>query len=620
MSSGQANQGCKRSRWGETRLSRAPGGTRRFWTLAGAASLILLIGFLAGSHYSRRPESPAGACGRTAVYYVDPMNPAHTSPVPGLAPCGMKMEPVYADEVGAYSDGSLALGTVRVTPRKQQLIGVRSAPVEKAPFTYTFRALGKVAVDETRIYRLNAAIDGWIREVGDNTTGSVVQKGETLAEFYSPEFLAAQQAYIYAVSALDRFQASDKEPPSQLEITRANIQQYVDILHNLGMSDQQIQELGKTRQYTESIRMVAPATSYVLARNISSGQRFANGTEWYRLADLSRIWVLVDLYENEADFVRPGAKVLVRQPYQRKVFQGTVSRVLPQIDPATRTLRVRLEVDNPDFALLPDMFMDVDFSVNCSETLNIPADAILDSGLRKTVFVDRGEGFFEPRVVETGWRLGDRAQILKGLAPGDKIVVSGNFLIDSESRMKLAAAGLKGDIVNDVVCSKLVDERQAEATGRSDQYQGKSYFFCSESCLQQFQQDPGHYVGPTPAGPIAAAPSPATVPSVSGEPMVAGPVPGWKPPVRAPVRPLTGPTIPRGPEAGSTFGDAPAETTGPQTASSPGPPPPGGASQECCELPHPAAPGTPLLQPGMPVHPQVIRQVPPARNEASKCQ
>ncbi len=165
------------------------------------------------------------------------------------------------------------------------------------------------------------------------------------------------------------------------------------------------------------------------------------------------------------------------------------------------------------------------------ETLSIPADAILDSGLRKTVFVDRGEGFFEPRVVETGWRLGDRVQILKGLVPGDKIVVSGNFLIDSESRMKLAAAGLRGDIGSDVVCGKLVDERQAAAAGRSGRHQGKSYFFCSEACQQQFQQDPGQYVGPAPAGPTAVAPGPATVSLTPAVPKVSpGPDPGSPPP------------------------------------------------------------------------------------------
>ncbi len=148
-------------------------------------------------------------------------------------------------------------------------------------------------------------------------------------------------------------------------------------------------------------------------------------------------------------------------------------------------------MDNPDFALRPDMFVDVDFSVTCAETISIPADAMLDSGLRKTVFVDRGEGFFEPRVVETGWRLGDRVQILKGLAPGDKIVVSGNFLIDSESRMKLAAAGLRGDIGNDVVCGKLVDERQAASEGRSGQYHGKVLFFLQRGLSATVSAGPG---------------------------------------------------------------------------------------------------------------------------------
>ena len=598
-------QGLQQSRLVESILSRKPHLTRRFWALVCAAVLFLLVGFLAGSHYDKRQSAKAGS-GRTVIYYLDPMNPAHTSPVPGLAPCGMKLEPVYADEVGDYPDSSLAPGTVRVTPRKQQLIGVRVATVEKAPFTYTFKALGKVAVDETRIYRMNAAIDGWIREVGNNSTGSVVQKDETLGVFYSPEFLSAQQAYIYAMSALDRFQANDKEPPSQLQISRANIQQYIDTLRNLGMSDLQIKELGKSRQYTESIRMVAPATSFILARNISPGQRFTSGTEWYRLADLSRIWVLVDLYENEADYIRPGDTVRVSQPYQKKVGQGVVSKVLPQFDPASRTLKVRLEVDNPDFALRPDMFMDVDFPVSRPETLSIPADAILDSGLRKTVFVERGEGFFEPRAVETGWRLGDQVEIIRGLVPGDKIVVSGNFLIDSESRMKLAAAGLRGDIGNDVVCGKLVDERKAASEGQSFQYQGKSYFFCSEVCQQQFQQDPKHYVGPTSTAPTAVCPGPATVSQRPADPQVSSCPDTGKPP---------GDQSPVATSLKSAFQDG--------TSATPG------TGQECCDIPdHHAAlavpqspagpqssPGTPQLQPGIALHPGVTRQVPPGKKE-----
>jgi membrane fusion protein, copper/silver efflux system len=554
MSSAHENRGRRLYRFWESILTRWPRLTWKSWTLIGGVILIIFTCFLAGSYYGQRQAAKAGAGAQKILYYVDPMNPAHTSPEPGLAPCGMKMEPVYADEVGDYPDSSLAPGSVRVTPRKQQLIGVRLAPVEKAPFSHALRALGRVAVDETRIFRLNASTDGWIREVGNNSTGSVVKKDEILATFYSPEFLAAQQAYIYSVSALDRFQASGQETPSQIEGTKRSIQQYVDSLHNLGMSDLQLRELENSRRYTENILMVAPVTSFVLARNVSPGQRYTAGTEWYRLADLSRVWVVVDLYENEAGFIRPGEKVRVSHPYQKKVVQGVVSDVLPQFDPTSRTLKVRLEVENPDFALRPDMFMDVDFPVTRPETISVPAEAVLDTGLRKTVFVDRGEGFFEPRSVETGWRLGGRVQILKGLQPGEKIVVSGNFLIDSESRMKLAAAGLVGDIGSDIVCGKLVDERKAEAEGRSSKNQGKAYFFCSEACKQQFDQDPGRYDRPAASspldapGPAAVAPTSVPVSPTVPEPVVASPPPGWQPPVipSAPPMPMAAPPAPAG--------------------------------------------------------------------------
>jgi RND family efflux transporter MFP subunit len=459
----------------------------------------------------------------------------------------MKMEPVFADEVGDYPDSSLAPGSVRVTPRKQQLIGVRLATVEKEAYTHTLRALGRVAVDERLIYRLNSAVDGWIREVGNNSTGGVVKKGETLATFYSPLFLSAQQAYIYALGSVDRYQTLSPDSSAQSQLNRAGIQQNVDSLRNLGMSEQQVMEIGKSRQFTENIRLVAPATSFVLARNISPGQRFDKGAEWFRLADLSRVWVVVDLYENEAGFIRPGERVTIRHPYQKKARYGVVSDVLPQFDPTSRTLKVRLEVENTDFALRPDMFMDVDFPVTFPETVSVPADAVLDSGIRKTVFVDRGEGFFEPRSVETGWRLGDRVQILKGLEPGEKIVVSGNFLIDSESRMKLAAAGLWGDVGSDAVCSKPVDERKAGTEGRSSRHQGKAYFFCSEACKQQFDQDPGRYAGPVPGDlPVTAKPPAPEVPG-AGEPVVAAPPPGWQPPVIAPVPPAMGAATRPGP-------------------------------------------------------------------------
>ncbi len=460
-----------------------------------AVLLLCVIIFLAGSWHGQRRVNKSGPGARKILYYIDPMNPSHTSPEPGLAPCGMKLEPVYADDEGDKAPGvKLPPGTVKITPQRQQLIGVRLAKAEKLPYTYPLRALGKVAVDETRIYRLNAAVDGWIRETCNNSTGSVVKKDETLATFYSPEFLAPQQAFFYMLSALDRYQSTGQETPEQIALTKANVQQNIDSLRNLGMSELQIKEIEKSRTYTENIRMVAPATSFILARNVSPGQRYTSGTEWYRLADLSKVWVLADLYETEAQYVHPGAKVKVTYPYQNKTFEATVSHVLPQFDPATRTLKVRLEVDNPDFALRPDMFVDVELPINLPEALIVPAEAVLDSGVRKTVFVDRGDGYFEPRKVEIGWRLGDRTEIISGLHPGEIIVASGNFLIDSESRMKLAAAGMFGTIVMDPVCGMDTDEGRSRAAGLKAEYKGKTYYFCSAHCKEEFEKTPVFFV------------------------------------------------------------------------------------------------------------------------------
>ena len=251
------------------------------------------------------------------------MNPAHTSPEPGLAPCGMKLEPVYAEDDGNAPDPQRPPGAVKVNSQKQQLLGVRVAPVEKAPYTYTLRALGKVAVDETRIYRLNAAVDGWIRETFNNSTGMVVKKDEPLASFYSPEFLTAQQSLVYSLGALDQNKAAaDQEPPTQLYFSKRNLKQAENTLRNLGMSEVQIKEIENTRVFAENITIRAPAPSFIIARNVSPGQRFEKGTEWYRLADLSRVWILADLYENEAEYIRPGEKVQVTYPYQKKNFPG----------------------------------------------------------------------------------------------------------------------------------------------------------------------------------------------------------------------------------------------------------------------------------------------------------
>lgn len=449
--------------------------------------------FIAGRQSRSGAPQAATAGGIRILYYHDPMHPAYRSQKPGIAPdCGMQLVPVFAgDRAAPPPSPDLPAGSIEISLERQQLIGVRVAEAQNLAATHIFRVLGRVATDETRIYRINAATDGWIRQTFANSTGSLVQKNESLVTFYSREFLSAEQAYLYA---LDRLQASAQETPDQGRLPQANIQQSTDSLRNLGMGDLQIEEIKRTRQLTQSIKIHAPATAFVLSRNVSPGQRFEKGAELYRLADLSRIWVLADQFENEARLIKPGQSATVK--YQGRTWRARMSDVLPQFDPATRTLKVRFEVENPGYALRPDMFVDVAYPVQLPQAVTVPVDAVIDSGLKKTVYVERGSGVFEPRQVETGWRFGDQVAIVNGLEAGERVVVSGNFLIDSESRMKLAAWQGKPEqqqaaaAPKDPVCGMdLADTSKAA----SSEHQGKTYYFCSDSCKKKFDGSPAAY-------------------------------------------------------------------------------------------------------------------------------
>jgi membrane fusion protein, copper/silver efflux system len=436
--------------------------------------LIFILGsFLTGSWYSRREGNHTGR---------SPISQTQTSSV--------KAETENTDD-------SLTPGTVKVSPERQQTIGIQVGLVEKKPLIHPFRISGRVAADETRIYRLNAVVDGWITKIFPNSTGSLVKKNEVLATFYSPEFLSAEQALIFALNSADRVQATVKETPGQkdrLAQFNINLQQYRDSLRNLGMGDQQIERLIRTRTYMENIDITSPVDSFILVRNLSLGQRFEKGTEWYRLADLSRVWILADVYGKETRYFKPGMEAKVILPDQEKIYRAKVSKVLPLFDASTRTLKVRLETDNPGFLLRPDMFVDVEFPVTVPAALTVPADALVDSGIRKTVYVDRGNGHFEPRLVETGWRMGNRVEITKGLSPGERIVTSGTFLIDSESRMEMAAQGKGSSMAKDPVSGEEVSIRKADKAGLKTSYKGKAYFFNSLEGKQKFDKNPESYV------------------------------------------------------------------------------------------------------------------------------
>ncbi|MBE0555894.1 MAG: efflux RND transporter periplasmic adaptor subunit, partial [Proteobacteria bacterium] len=482
--------------------------------------LIAAGSFLAGSWATFQGIRPDAAPERKILHYVDPMNPALKSDKPGIAPCGMPLEPVYADQseddvaAGALR-ASLPPGTIRIAPEKQQLIGVKTMTIEKAPWSHTLRALGRVTPDETLVYRINAATEGWIEQVQPVTTGSQVKENELLAtlSFFSLEYRTLVQNYFNLVNIGDA--ADDNLSPlvnnpqysePQLRQMRkaarfagpiadsSQIEYYRKSLYNYGISPYQLKEMERTRTFPEVVEIRAPAAGFVLFRNVSPGLRLDRGAELFRIADLSRVWILADIFENEASYFKPGLRVKMELPYQKRTLYAEVSPVLPQFDPATRTLKVRLVADNPGYIMRPDMFLNVELPASGSPAMIVPVDAVLDSGLKKTVFVDRGNGYFEPRQVETGRTLGDRVEVTQGLMPGEKIVVSGNFLIDSEARMQQAASGIIGKIGRDPVCGMNIDEDRSKAEGNLLEYKGKTYFFCEPQCREDFRKDPERYL------------------------------------------------------------------------------------------------------------------------------
>jgi len=334
-------------------------------------------------------------------------------------------------------------GTVRITPEKQQLIGVTYGEAERRGGTRTIRAVGKVAFDETRIQHIHTKVEGWIDQVFVDYTGQLVRKGQPLITIYSPDMLASQRELLLAVKARD---AMKNNPlPIAFDQSESLLQAARRRLELWDLSDAQIDQVLKTGQPIKNVTLYSPIAGYVMDRKAFPQLKVMPETDLYTIVDLSRVWIMADSFEYEAPNIHVGETATVSlQAVPGRAFTARINYIQPQVDPMTRTLKVRLDMDNPGLVLKPDMYADVEFRVNLPVQLTVPAEAVLDSGERKTVFVDRGNGFFEPRKVKTGERDGERIQILSGLTGGERIVTSGNFLIDSESQMKAAAEGMAG--------------------------------------------------------------------------------------------------------------------------------------------------------------------------------
>lgn len=480
----------------------------------------LVVSYELGRHHSAQKTDSKTV--RRALYYVDPMHPSYRSDKPGMAPdCGMKLEPVYAEQIGnapAAMAAAFPAGAVSIDGARQQLLGIRVAEVEKSDPRRMVRVVGRVVPEDTRTYRINSGVDGFIRETYKDSVGTRVKKDQKLASYYSPEFLSVASGFLAASERVPGATGKDgsRTVPFPGAVSKqgvSSLQGYSDRLRNLGMSDVQIEQIAESRQLPGSIDVVAPADGIILARNITPGQHFDHNMEFYRIADLRKVWVVAEVSEQEAAHLRPGGKAEITVGKEGHTLNARIADSLPESEAGGGTVKLRLELDNPNVALRPEMLVDVELPVRLPPTVTLPVDALVDSGARTRVYVERGEGIFEPREVETGWRFDDRVEILRGVQPGERVVVAATFLVDSESRLKApieantsktdgtrAAAepghAAKMKMVKDPSCGMDVDPAKSAASGLMIENQGKKYYFCSDKCKKTFKSNPDGAANP----------------------------------------------------------------------------------------------------------------------------
>ena len=368
-----------------------------------------------------------GAGDGEIAYYTCSMHPSVRSQDPGQCPiCNMALTPVTRAEVES--------GVVIVDAARRQRIGVTTGRVERRSVPVTVRAVGRVAFDETRLADVSVKYRGWIGNLLVDETGQPVRRGQTLFTLYSPELYAAQEEYLAALESQRTAQGTGAPDRADYLVGAARKR-----LRLWDLSEAQIDRLAATGEPVEYIPISSPASGYVVEKNVVAGASVEPGMQLYRIAGLDRVWVEAEVYESELPLVEVGQPATVTFPYlPAETFRGRVTFVMPFLDDATRTGRVRVELANTGMMIKPDMYANVLLERASAPALVVPDDAVLYAGEREFVFVDLGEGRLQPRRVVTGRDLGDSVEIVSGLAEGDEIVTSGNFLIAAESRLKLA--------------------------------------------------------------------------------------------------------------------------------------------------------------------------------------
>ena len=373
------------------------------------------------------------------LYYVDPMNPANKSDKPGKAPCGMDLVPIYEEEQPGAGD--LPAGTVKINPDKQQTIGVTFGEAAETDISKTIRAVGLATNDETKVAHVHTKFPGWVDKVYVDFVGKLVKKGQPLLSIYSPDLVSTQQELLIAKKSRDILENSDfgdigSRSRSLYNATRERLK-YWDI------SDSQINRVERQGTPLKTLTLYSALDGFVVTRNVFPGQQVGPEADLFVIADLSNIWIQTEVYEYEIQSVSLGQKASVSFPsFPGKTFTGKVTYISPEMDPKTRTLKIRVELANPDFKIKPDMYANVELKLDYGKKLSIPQEAVLDSGADQMVFVAREGGYFEPRKIIAGPRVDGRLIVLDGLKAGEQVVTSANFLIDSESQLKSAAGGM----------------------------------------------------------------------------------------------------------------------------------------------------------------------------------
>lgn len=407
-----------------------------------ALALGTVVVAAAGGYWFGTKQTPLGegvgssmSDTREPLFYRNPMNPEVTSPVPTKDSMGMDYVPVFADD----AEASGPPGTVQIDPVTVQNIGVRTAEAERRSMSRAIQTVGRVDYDEQRLVRLHPKTEGWIEKLYVDTTGQPVKKNMMLLSIYSPQLVSTQQEYVLALKSLETLKESPF--PDVRHGAEALVETSLERLRLLDAPEHQIRDLTETLEVKKELHIHSPTDGVIINIGAREGQYVTPPTELYAIADLSTVWVFVDIYEDELPWIEVGDEAIMTvTAVPGQEFRGTLSYIYPYAESKTRTVKVRMEFDNTDLLLKPDMFADVSIEANVlPDVVAVPSEAIIRSGLREQVFIQRAPGKFAPRDVTIGVSSEGWTQIQSGVGAGEDVLVSAQFLIDSESKLREAA-------------------------------------------------------------------------------------------------------------------------------------------------------------------------------------